>query len=105
MTSPFDKGDYDPTDIFAFEALAVTSAAGFTSGTFGPSGSPPAKAAHVSVEGGAVRWRADGNAPTASVGTLLKDGDDITVWGSADLGSIKFVATAGSVTLNIHYAR
>ncbi len=105
---PYDKGG-NPTDIFAFEALTVSSSAvAFTSATHDPVGATsnkPAISAHTSIEGGSCRWRADGIDPTASVGTLLNDGDELLVWGTRDITSIKFIATAGDVTANVHYAR
>ena len=106
MSAPFDKTDYRPTDTFAFEVITATSSAlPFTDGTWNPSGGSQAVAAHVIVEGGGVRWRADGTAPTASVGTLLNDGDGLTVWGTMDIQSMSFIAVAGDVSLNVHYAR
>ena len=108
-SAPFEKNSGQPTDIFAFEALSVTgTAGGFTSATHAPSGATSnniAIAAHVSIEGGGCRWRADGTDPTASVGTLLTDGDEITVWGTRDITSIRFIATGGAVTANTHFAR
>ena len=108
MSEPFAKASGQPTDIFAFEALSVTgTAGGFTTDTHAPSGATSntiAIAAHVSIEGGGCRWRADGEDPTASVGTLLRDGDEITVWGTRDITSIRFIATGGTVTANTHSA-
>jgi len=101
MTAPYDKSGYMPLITTAFEALSVSSTAvGFTAAT-----ADRAMSAHVSVEGGQVRYRIDGTDPTASVGTLLGDGDELVVWGKADIDAIAFIATAGTVTLNTHYAR
>lgn len=109
MSAPFDKASGTPTDIFAFEALSVSNTAvGFTAATHDPVGATsntPAIAAYASVEGGSVRWRADGTDPTTSVGTLLGDGDEIVVWGTMDIKSIRFISTAGTVTVNTHFAR
>jgi hypothetical protein len=110
-SAPFEKNSGQPTDIFAFEALSVTSTAtAFTAATYDPvavgdTSSTPAIVAHVSIEGGGCRWRADGTNPTASVGALLNDGDELTVWGTRDIKSIRFIATGGTVTANTHYAR
>lgn len=106
---PYDKGG-NPTDIFAFEPLTITSssAVAFTAATHdpvGPTSGKPAISAHTSIEGGSVRWRADGTDPTTSVGTLLNDGDELLVWGRPDITSMRFIATAGDVTGNVHYAR
>ena len=108
-SAPFEKNTGQPTDIFDFEALTVSSAAvAFTVATHSPAGPTSgtnAVAAHVSIEGGGCRWRADGTDPTASVGSLLTDGDEITVWGMRDITSIRFIATGGTITANTHYAR
>ena len=107
MSSPFDRGDYDPLDTFAFEALSVgTTAVGFTEATMVPSTGKPAAAAFVSVEGAPIRYRADGTIPTASVGTLKNIGDEFVVWGRRDLVSIRFISQSGSTaTLSTHYGR
>jgi len=86
----------------AFEALAVAgTAVGFTAAT-----ADRAISAHVSVEGAQVRYRIDGTDPTATVGTILNPGDEIVVWGKADIDAIKFIRTGGtSATLNTHFAR
>lgn len=101
MPAPFDKSDYMPVLTTAFEALSVSgTAVGFTAAT-----SERAISAHASVEGGEIRYRIDGTAPTTTVGTILNDGDEIVVWGKADIDAIQFIATAGAVTVNTHFAR
>ncbi len=110
MGAPYEKASGQYTDTFAFEALTVTGSAAvaLTSGTYDPSGvesNTPAIAAHVNVEGGSLRWRADGTDPTTSVGALKNDGDEFVVWGSRDIKSIRFIAVGGDVTANVHYAR
>lgn len=101
MTAPFNKSDYMPLLVTAFEALTVSSSAvAFTAAT-----RDRALSAHASVEGGQVRYRIDGTDPTTSVGTLVQDGDELLVWGKADIDAIRFIAVAGDVTLNTHYAR
>ena len=72
-------------------------------------GSPalPAKAkrAYISNETGAVRWRADGTAPTADEGHLLAAADSISFTGAnyrSLLEKIEFIAdtvTAGAVKI------
>ena len=108
-SAPFEKNSGQPTVIFAFEALSVTSAATqLTVATLSPSGATagtPAIVAHISIEGGGCRWRADGTDPTASVGALLTDGDELVVWGTQDMKTIRFIATGGTITANTHYAR
>ena len=107
MTSPFDRGDYDPLDTFAFEALSVAgTAVGFTAGTMAPGDGPPAAAAFCSVEGAPIRYRADGTDPTATVGTLKQIGDEFVIWGARDLASVTFISQTGATaTLNTHFAR
>ncbi len=101
MVAPFDKSDYMPVLVTGFEALTVDgSATAFT-----PATADRAISAHVSVEGAQVRYRV-GNNPTASVGTVLNEGDEIVVWGKADIDAIRFIRTGGvSATLNTHFAR
>jgi hypothetical protein len=112
MTSaPWDKGGYYPLDTFAFEALAVTTAVGFTSATMDPvesSGTARGQRAimaHVQCQVAAVRYRIDGTNPTAAIGAILNPGDELVVWGTMDLDSIRFIAVGGAATLAIHYSR
>lgn len=108
MSSPYDRGDYDPLDTFAFEALSVsTSAVGFTAATMvGGASGKPASAAFVSVEGAPIRLRADGTDPTASVGRLFNIGDTFVVWGARDLASVRFISQNGATaTLSTEFSR
>lgn len=108
MSSPYDRGDYDPLDTFNFEALSVsTTAVGFTAATMaGGADGKPASAAFVSVEGAPIRYRADGTDPTASVGVLKNIDDEFVVWGARDLASVRFISQNGATaTLNTHFAR
>jgi hypothetical protein len=109
MTSPYDRGDYDPLDTFAFEALSVGAAAvGFTAATMAGTAATgkPACAAFCTVEGAPIRMRADGTNPTATVGTPFDVGDTFVVWGSRDLQSVRFIRQGGvSATLSTHFAR
>ncbi len=88
-------------DTFAFEALAVAgTAVGFTAGTFAS-----AYAAVARVEGAQVRYRTDGNDPTATVGMIADPGDVIYVNTSRDLQGIKFIRTGSSATVNAEFVR
>lgn len=78
-----------------FETFAATTATGLTP-TSG------AKGAIVTVDGDALRWRADGTSPTAAVGMYLADGAAYEV-GTSELGSIEFIAVAGSATVSVTY--
>ena len=109
MTSPYDRGDYDPLDTFAFEALSVAgTAVGFTAATMAgtPATGKPACAAFCTVEGAPIRMRADGTDPTATVGRLFGIGDNFVVWGARDLASVRFISQTGATaTLNTEFAR
>jgi hypothetical protein len=75
--------------------LAVTTATSLTV----PAG---AKYAFVTVEGGSVRYRVDGTAPTATVGTLLTVGQQLQYAGN--LSTIKFIDATGSTgTIDVDY--
>src|SRR3990167_7230351 len=105
MPAPYDKTDYHPLDTFAFEALAVAgTAVGFTAATYGTSGGQ-AICATAKGEGAQIRYRTDGTNPTATVGVPAEIGAVITVWGSRDIASIRFIATGAAATLNTEYAR
>lgn len=106
MSSPYDRGDYDPLDTFAFEALAVAgTAVGFTAATMAPGDGKPASAAFCTVETGAIRMRADGTDPTPTVGTPFDVGDTFVVWGARDLASVRFIRQGVSATLTTSFAR
>lgn len=105
MGAPFDKSEYDPLVTFAYEQIVVSNAAvPCTAATQGPAGSPPAKRAVVIVETDAVRFRADGVAPTATVGMLLAVGDQMVFWGE-DIRAVKFIRVTGDAKVNVEYAR
>ncbi len=64
--------------------------------------------AEVQVEGGQARVRMDGTSPTATVGTLLEDGDYVPFGGDPGrdgvaLSNVKFIQASGTLVLNIHY--
>ena len=84
----------------AFEPLTVsTVAVGFTAATRGDR-----THAHVVVETAAVRYRTDGTAPTASVGTVLEPGDVLELDSTHDLVNIQFIRRDGAdATLNSHF--
>lgn len=90
---------YPANDTIAFEALAVAgTAVGFTAGTVAN-----ALLAVARVEGAQVRYRTDGEDPTASVGIVANDGDVITVTGYRDIKSIRFIRTGSSATVNAEF--
>ena len=108
MSSPYDRGQYEPLQEFAFETLTVdNTAAGipFTAATMQPGGKRTAIAAFCSVETAPIRFRGDGTAPTATVGMLLNVGDTFVVWGTEDLNNAKFIRTTGtSGTVTVRYS-
>jgi predicted extracellular nuclease len=65
-------------------------------------GSIPAGATSVYIqpEGGDIRMRRDGVDPTASVGLRIYDGTSFPITG---LTSVKLVAVAGTVTVNLQF--
>lgn len=113
MGSPYDKSDYNPLRVFAFEALTVAgSSVGMTAATFAPTtatggtSAAPAMCARIFVKTAPVRYRADGTAPTSTVGTLLNPGDMLEVWGHEDIAALRFIRTSGtSASLDCEYSR
>lgn len=57
--------------------------------------------AMIGIEGQAVRYRADGTAPTASVGKQLAVGQEMKYTG--DLKALRFIEVASGAKLNISY--
>ncbi len=64
----------------------------------------------VQAESQNVRWRADGTAPTATVGHIIYSGDPpikldsgSVVEGAAMLAAIQFIETSASAKLNVTY--
>lgn len=89
-----------PTKCAAFEQITtLSSATGLTSSNF-------KNARYVTVEcdhtaGKYVRYRDDGTAPTATIGTSLAPGEKLKYDGN--LGDIQFIEEAASAKLNVHY--
>lgn len=64
----------------SFEAITVAATSiGFTTARIRPPTGQIASSAVCRLETAEIRWRSDGTAPTASVGTLLEPGDVIKV--------------------------
>ena len=101
---------FDPSehlDAFAHEAITVAGTAiGFTAATWGnPSSGHAARMALVNVETAPIRWLATGD-PTASTGHPLAAGAQISIYGTADLTSMRFIREGGSsATLRVTYYR
>lgn len=58
--------------------------------------------AEVSVEGQAIRWRADGTAPTGSVGMPIAAGAS-QEFVDPDLQALQFIQQTGTATLDVYY--
>lgn len=50
----------------------------------------------IRLETAQVRWRADGTAPTSSVGTLMEVGDVLTIPNIVDAAAIRFIRTGAT---------
>jgi hypothetical protein len=91
----------------AYEKLDVSSSAiGFTSALLDPASHSkgPAVAAVISPEGGNIRYRCDGTAPTATVGMPVVAGDVVTITGHSVLKAFKAILSTGTtVYLNVQY--
>jgi hypothetical protein len=92
---------------FAFETITVsTTALGFTAATLEPAGARPADLAVVTVESNAVRYRADGLNPTATVGHVAAADASLSVCGTHAIRRIRFIRKdAADSTLSVSYYR
>jgi hypothetical protein len=58
----------------------------------------------ITPSGAAVRWRADGTAPTATVGYPLSAGVELRFTGTfASMQALQFIQQSASATLDIAY--
>jgi len=57
----------------------------------------------IQAEAQDARWRDDGVDPTASVGMILKAGEELVVNGADHLAAIKFINKSAGAILNISY--
>jgi hypothetical protein len=92
---------------FAFENLTVsTTALGFTATVYAPAGVFPARMAIVTVETNPIRFRADGLAPSSSVGHLISATQQLEVCGNAAIQAFRMIRQASSdATVMITYYR
>ena len=69
-----------------------------------PLPSPPAGArrAIIQAEGQALRWRDDGQPPTATIGMTIPAGGELRYDG-ADMGALRLIAAASGAIANISY--
>lgn len=61
----------------------------------------PSRMVLISVESEAIRWRSDGNAPTATVGNPVAAAAAFDFTG--DASAIQFIAQTGSAILNLNF--
>lgn len=104
MNLPMTGGLDRPILYFGFEQLSVTSGAavGFTAATK-ITATKTALVAKVICETAPVRYRTDGVAPTASVGSLLNPGDVLYVAGGNNLTNFSAIAVSATATLDCEY--
>ena len=79
------------------QITSLASAVGLTL----PTTKPSARIAVIQAIAQNVRWRDDGNAPSATVGMQLAAGNDILYTG--DLDALQFIEEAASAEINITY--
>ncbi|HXG71325.1 MAG TPA: hypothetical protein VNJ04_12035 [Gemmatimonadaceae bacterium] len=81
----------------AFEQVTVAATSiGFTSALINPAGQVQANKAVCRVETAQMRFRIDGTAPTAAVGTILDVGDILTLVGNDVLRSFRAIRTGAT---------
>lgn len=91
---------------FAFEEIDVSSTAkGFTTATAFPDGLKGADLAVAFVEDDAVRYRADGIAPTATVGILVAVNTSFTVCGEASIRRFRMIRQTTDADVSVMYYR
>ena len=71
-----------------------------------PSGNVPARAALITVENASLRFRLDGNNPTATNGHRLQTGDVLVLVGINNLRNFRAIRDTGtSATIRVSYLR
>jgi hypothetical protein len=91
---------------FAFETITVsTTAIGFTTALFAPTGGIPADMAVATLETSDIRYRSDGINPTAAIGHFLASSSTLTACGIQSLRQVKFIRVTADGTLSVTYYR
>lgn len=91
---------------YDFEQVAVSSTSiGFTSTKYAPAGAPAADAVYITVETNAMRYRDDGTAPTAAVGSPLVVNQTGWVCGQLNIARARFIRQAADGTLDAQFYR
>jgi hypothetical protein len=89
--------------VIAHEELAVGySSVSLTPSVYNPVTGPSATFAMIHAEGGAMRYRDDGQNPTQSFGALLEDGDIVELPSIYHIKNFRVVqadAEAGKITV------
>lgn len=89
-----------------FETITVSNASiGFTSTLAYPTGGINADMAVVDVATDAIRYRADGTAPTATVGNPVAASATFTVCGIPAIKAVRFIRQTSDATLSVSYYR
>jgi hypothetical protein len=83
-------------------AATLAASTALTIPTVPGNGALSARYAVIQCEGGEVRWRDDGTAPTSTVGFLLAQYPDQLVY-DGDLTALRFIRTSASSILNVSY--
>ena len=92
---------------FAFETITVsTTALGFTATSYAPAGVKAADYAVLSIATAALRYRADGLAPSATVGHVLPIDGAATVCGTSTIRKILLIRKdATDAVVSVTYYR
>lgn len=97
------------TVAFTHESVSVAelTSTSLTAATYTPTGNvPPTKRAVITVEDAHVRWRADGTAPTETVGHLAQIDSVIVLEALTDIKNFKAIGLSPtSATLMVTYER
>lgn len=84
-----------------YEAIAVSSTAvGLTNATYMVGHETLAL---ITVETDSIRWRADGEDPTATDGLLLPAGYSISIAGKLVLNNFKMIRVTGDASVKVQY--
>ena len=99
VTAPADA--QQAARIRYFTALTVTNAMALTvcSGDATCTADVGRTQAFVTVETNPIRWRADGTAPTTTIGHLANAGASITITGQANVSNFSMIATGASAAV------
>jgi hypothetical protein len=87
-----------PSGCFQVSVGAAASTLAALSGAAIPAN---ARVVHMQPEGADIRWRDDGTAPTAAVGSRIYAGTDYPYNGT--LSAVQLIAVSGTVTVNLRF--